>query len=526
MDMTSTQETKTLLDFFPMEKPREKQAKSLRFIEEAVRRGFKHIVLEAPTGFGKSGVGVAACSWQHGYYLVTQKLLQDQLAQDFVHPPHDVAILKNAAEYPCPAFKNCAMGKASKKCREKSCAYEAARELFKASPRAVTNYPFFLTAKSFGKMEERPLAVLDETHGLERQIIRFVDLTISEDTLERWECGLTKVPQLQGISDYVRWVKEKYVPEVQAHYQMLCQLFEGEGSSDKEAKRIFEVETHLNQVKRAISEIQADPRGWVYWQELDTKQKLLSIARPIHAAPFAESVIFDVTDIHVHMSAFPGEKNVYCRSLGLDPDQVAWASFGSTFPIDNRPNVMCSLGSMSMRNVDANLPVALRFIERVLDKHGDEKGLIHTHSYKLGQALVKHFQSTKYWPRFIFPAAGEERDEAYARHKTGNEPTVLVSPSMTEGFDFPDDSARFQVICKCPYPSLGDLQVRAKKDDDPLWYKLETIKTIVQAAGRICRSEEDYGVTYMLDSDIDRLFNDCGAYLPGWFSNAMVWPQK
>lgn len=864
-----------------MDKPREKQEKALRFIEEAVRRGFKHIVLEAPTGFGKSAVGVAACSWKEGYYLVAQKLLQDQLAESFTQPPHNVAILKNASEYECSAAKNCALGKATKKCKSKICEYDMARELFKASPRAVTNYPFFLTAMAFGKMDKRPLAVYDECfpgsvqvktvngwqsirsiheavetgtdvvvmshnhgrlvprkvtksyvrdpkplvkihvyggtvivtpdhrflttsgwkaaknltskdsiigvrqgkglphnlsddqlqivigsylgdghlektknawrlkvthgeaqrqyaqwksdmfltsledipengyaqtpavylqsltfnlqhrvqsgakfgipkwmldkgdaralavwfmddgclsmrdtrivgaciatnsfskssvdrliqwmlkkfgivgsrsksrvghvislsrdsahtlvdlirpychpsmarkvaneifrpykwtpgfgldsipvysvkpvkiserlydlsvdadhnfvvrcgsghsrnsqsftglvahncHGLERQIIRFVDLTITEDTLERWACELRKVPQLQSIEDYVRWVKEKYLPELQAHHQMLCQLAggEGQGIDDEDAKKIFEVENHLNQVRRAINEIQNNPRGWVYWQEIDKNGKLVSIARPIHAAPFAKSVIFDSTDIHIHMSAFPGEKNVYCRSLGLNPDQVAWASFGSTFPVNNRPNVMCSLGSMSMRNVDATLPAVLKFIERVLDKHANEKGLIHTHSYKLGQAIAKHFQSTDYWPRFLFPGSGDERDAAYTKHKTGAEPTVLISPSMTEGFDFPGDTARFQIICKCPYPSLGDLQVKAKKDDDPLWYKLETIKTIVQAAGRICRFEEDYGVTYLLDSDIDRLFNDCGQYLPGWFSKAMVWPRK
>lgn len=94
---------------------------------------------------------------------------------------------------------------------------------------------------------------------------------------------------------------------------------------------------------------------------------------------------------------------------------------------------------------------------------------------------------------------------------------------MTEGYDFKDDQARWQIIAKIPYPYLGDRQVEAKKNMDPAWYDLQTIMSIVQASGRVCRSKEDHGVTYVLDSDFKSLWDKRKEMFPPWFRKAVVW---
>ena len=72
---------------------------------------------------------------------------------------------------------------------------------------------------------------------------------------------------------------------------------------------------------------------------------------------------------------------------------------------------------------------------------------------------------------------------------------------MTEGLDLVGDLARWQVICKLPYPYLGDPQVAARRAEEPGWYEWRTCFTLVQAYGRAVRSEEDHAVTYLLDAD-------------------------
>ena len=92
---------------------------------------------------------------------------------------------------------------------------------------------------------------------------------------------------------------------------------------------------------------------------------------------------------------------------------------------------------------------------------------------------------------------------------------------MTEGVDLSDEASRFQVICKVPYPYLGDKLVKKRMHRWKWWYPMKTAKTIVQAVGRSVRSEEDYAITYILDSDWDRFFSRSKRYFPQGFKDCL-----
>ena len=57
----------------------------------------------------------------------------------------------------------------------------------------------------------------------------------------------------------------------------------------------------------------------------------------------------------------------------------------------------------------------------------------------------------------------ENREKILEKHKKSKTATVLLSPSMTEGVDLHGDLSRFQVVCKIPYPYLGDKLIRKNK---------------------------------------------------------------
>lgn len=533
------------LEFFPKAQPREKQTKALDFVMRAVERGYKHIIVEAPTGIGKTAIGVALCRWascgvpqdfpgaRGGYYLVTQKLLQDQLETDFADGPFAVSSLKSASEYECPHAKNCAIGASKKKhpCPSRNptsgtCAYKLARQAFISNDISVTNYPFFITERTYsGNLPTRRLLLLDECHNLERQILRSVDITVSEENLETWAREVKSVPKLPKLAEFVQWLKERYLPDIEATLSAMVMMADDNALPDKLVKEIFPLQNQVTKTTQAIELIERDPTQWVYWQDKDRDNHLISTARPLNAAPFSGS-LFNAGSLVVHMSAFPGSKDIYCRSIGLDPEKVARVGLSSTFDIKNRQVVLALVGSMSMRNVDKTLPSFLRVAEKILTRHHDEKGIIHSNSYKLGEAIFNYFSSTTHSQRLLFPRSADEREELVKQHAESTEPTVLISPSVTEGFDFKDDIARWQIISKCPYPSLSDAQVAKKRELDPEWYALETIKTIVQAAGRICRSDTDYGTTYILDEDFRRLWYEYQDHFPKWFAKAFVWVNK
>jgi ATP-dependent DNA helicase DinG len=72
------------IENFPFPTLREKQSYVLKEIDAAFASGYNHIIVEAPTGFGKSPVAIAtALTLGSSYILTSTKNLQTQYARDF-----------------------------------------------------------------------------------------------------------------------------------------------------------------------------------------------------------------------------------------------------------------------------------------------------------------------------------------------------------------------------------------------------------------------------------------------------------
>lgn len=95
---------------------------------------------------------------------------------------------------------------------------------------------------------------------------------------------------------------------------------------------------------------------------------------------------------------------------------------------------------------------------------------------------------------------------------------VLVGPSLVEGISLNDDLCRFQIVLKVAYPSLGDKFVLKKKDMDNAWYLNTTLISLLQGVGRGVRSKDDWCHTYILDGCFTSLYYSCIYNIPIEFS--------
>jgi Rad3-related DNA helicase len=93
--------TRTTLDFtknFPFPTQRDRQAFVLNEIDAAFASGYKYILLEAPTGFGKSPVALAvALTLGSSYICTSTKDLQTQYSRDFPF----LKVAKGKNNFPC-----------------------------------------------------------------------------------------------------------------------------------------------------------------------------------------------------------------------------------------------------------------------------------------------------------------------------------------------------------------------------------------------------------------------------------------
>ena len=536
-----------LKEYFPLPAIREKQDKAIDFIQRAIDAGYRDIVIAAPTGAGKAGLGSTVCNWaaqpnldipgeKGGYYLVTQKLLQNQMdgeASKYLSGLNRLVSIKTASEYRCPRYGNCAVGRSKGKkphgiCEPEECTYSRQKAAFCAADIAVTNYPYFFTERTYSKqLPSRKVLVCDECHTLEMQIIKFVDIVVAEALIPEYAPTLMDTDgfpkDIKNVETFIPWVAETYLPAVKEQRQITMLLAEDGG--EKEQALASKLEQYVQKLELALEEYKKEG-SWVFWRNEDKNEMLEYIVRPTNAAPFFKNLVADAASVRIYMSAYPGIKSVFCRSLGLAEDDVAWCSLSSSFPVENRKFVAAPLGSMSKRNVEDSLPSFFKVLKKIMDKHAGERGIIHCHSYVLGDRIAEFISQTEHAHRLIYPRKGEDRDEAFQQHSNFDEPSIIMSPSMTEGFDFADDLARWQVIAKVPYPSLGDAQVVAKMEEDQEWYNQQVASTILQAAGRVCRSDTDYGVTYCFDADLYQFWNKSKYLFPKWFQKSFIWKIK
>jgi Rad3-related DNA helicase len=101
---------------------------------------------------------------------------------------------------------------------------------------------------------------------------------------------------------------------------------------------------------------------------------------------------------------------------------------------------------------------------------------------------------------------------------------VLFAPSVDRGYDFKGDEARVVVVAKLPWANVKDPVVSSRlhgSNSDQEWYTIQMLRGLVQMTGRGVRSDDDWAVTYILDSGFLDLGGRVRELLPVWWLEAL-----
>ena len=99
---------------------------------------------------------------------------------------------------------------------------------------------------------------------------------------------------------------------------------------------------------------------------------------------------------------------------------------------------------------------------------------------------------------------------------------VLVSPTVTTGWDFPMDESghgkpQYGIIGKIPYPDTKNLVLQARHEDDKEWSAYLAMETLVQEAGRLSRTMKDKAEIFVLDDSWIWWWPSFRRFAPKWF---------
>lgn len=222
----------------------------------------------------------------------------------------------------------------------------------------------------------------------------------------------------------------------------------------------------------------------------------------------------------VMLSATVGDHNAFDDNIGtkymLQKSSIMY-QMPSTFNFDNSPIYYIPGNKMSLECIDVSMEKNAKIINAILksNKHINEKGIIHTGSYKNAQTLIKFLDDDVKQRIYTYTEAKEKNLilEEYSNSLNG----VLIGPTLTEGIDLPEDGCRFIIILKIPYPYLGDELVRAKSALFPRWYNSQTSNNVIQGIGRGNRTPTDWCTTYILDGCFTNLYESTRNQYPTEF---------
>jgi Rad3-related DNA helicase len=254
--------------------------------------------------------------------------------------------------------------------------------------------------------------------------------------------------------------------------------------------------------------------------------------KELYAKRTFHNIIKPMANRFLFMSSTILNKDGFCRDLGIDPAEAAFLSLDSEFEVSHRRVIYKPAAKMSY-GWDSSEPKRVagrgrmsKSIQNILELHKDVSGIIHTGSFKLSKWVLDELESnTSHMILNHNPVPGEiiKRDDVIAEYieNAKDRPTILVSPSITEGLDLKHDLGRFAIFAKVPYPNLGDAWVKRRMEISSQWYQRQTLKEMIQGSGRICRDHSDWGFTYILDESFGFLYNKTRhSMIPHWWEEA------
>jgi Rad3-related DNA helicase len=536
-------------------KPRKEQKEALNFIESEYQKNKlnKFFLLNLPVGSGKSHLALMIADWYKKNVnrmakvdiITNSKILQDQYSGTY----ESISDLKGKENYECESYAcSCAQGAEFNRLNKttcESCPYNSSRESFISGGISLTNFYLYILYAIYNPklLESRDARVLivDEAHEFDDVMSDFVSIKITEAIVKKFKFAgeydiIKKLKLISSISQYVdflRFLSGEIVTTVESmeggmkseprnaredkRDLKISKVLKTKNTDVKIMQLINDLKQYQTKIEIFLKEYKDNPNNWVleagYNEKL--KQKELSL-EPIWAYDYLDKYVFSNYDMVVLMSGTILDKNLFCQLNGLDVSKAVYYSIGSPFPLKNRPIYYMPVGKMSYKSKDETFKRYIPYIQKLLDKYKNKKGIIHTNSFE----LAKWIQNSIKDPRLIFHDS-TNKDEMLKYHKESDKPTVIVSPSMDTGVSFDNDDARFQIIAKVPYPSLASQKNKLRQSNNPDWYSWKTVSGIIQMTGRPVRSNLDYADTIIIDGGFGDVIKHSSQFLPDWIQEAI-----
>ena len=520
-----------LKDFPEGYTPNASQVKLLKNIDQAFQDGYKFVVCNAPTGSGKSFISKTLANVseepsqdfkdlitsytafkidQTGTYtheedcedqnsagafaLTITKALQDQYESLF----KGTTILKGKSNYISTIdseidveMESLIMPKniLEDHRRRHKCPYHNDRRDALTNKFAALNYNMFFSLPNHVK--KRQYLICDEAAELEDQLVKEFSCTVDFEMLSKMDI-LVRPFYTKNSTNVIKWINTLLL-DLSDKIEELRDTINNGNTNNK--KFLIETRRRVVGLRNLHSKLTLITETWNESEYLFETSKDGITFMPLKVNKLSNH-LFKYADKVILMSATIIDPSNFCKSLGIDKFKYVEAE--SSFNAKDSPIHCNTKVKLNYHNLARNLPKVIDQIKQICEAHSQHKGIIHTHNNNITNQLAAALKES----RFLIREPGVRNELLLEQHAESQDPTVLISPSMSHGVDLKDDLARFQIIVKAPFLPIRDTRIEKLMKNNYDWYVNKMLCALIQSCGRGVRSKKDHCITYILDGAI------------------------
>ena len=522
--------------------------------------GKSSFILEAPTGVGKSIIGIIVSEsirryiggTPFTYFLTSSKMLQDQMERDASHFDLKFAVLKGQGNYECKVNgkpftqRDCSDYSIPKALEvmncSSTCGYIQARLKSMKYDAAIMSYAYWLSSMNFVYEKSgdyapfgiRPVTIFDECHMLSEIVQGMFQQQISSEIGKRFTLVHDLLLQCNIKEDVIMWslsqiemlkhqiealLNEKL--SIASMFELLrefcdkigtyCKVLVGVCNKylPKDPKEWIVPQRKLDNLTEQLHKWWLNIRYFIkenednqeYIVKTYSKDKLGNVTmtlRTLKEQSLIQKHVHKYCQFSIFMSATVGDADVFAENNGIENYECMYIE--SQFDYSHSPIYQVNPPiSLAMKYKSQNMDELMYRMVDICEKHSQERGLIHTGNFEIARKLKEFIWEHSNVPRrFLFYNDAFQKAESIKKLQRLKD-GILVGPSLTEGLDLKDDYCRFMILAKVPYPTLDEFNSKKMKLM-PDWYGWKTTTSIIQALGRGIRHKTDWCVTYLMDS--------------------------
>lgn len=528
--------------------------------------GIKYLILNAPTGTGKSIIGAVVAEVVHSIkspnqvanasFLVTPTIaLQNQYVETFKSDnsahDHRVVMIMGASNYSCSALSTqeepqtadgCAIRVFQKSGMEQiltedcsHCAFQLSRQKRDKARHLILNTSYYFTDRLAAEiLAPRTVCVFDEAHLLndlytDHCAINFTEkglLATAEEVTAMLTLGNSEIfKHLKFIGKQLANEKitdNNYIEMITllaSVYTTIAENAEQEAERNiRNRERYLKInkmtKKYFGRAGKILDLLEHEYPHVFEYKKKDVKSFQSDhevTIKPIFIGKMFEKLVN--AEHNLLMSATISEQYAK-RTLQLDPsDKVCHIRLPPQFPIENKKVVFfkpMSLNYNSMKDPESVKKLCVNAFQ-IVKHHSDkgERGIILAPSFAIVESIAGTLRGALDPKEVkVFEHVRGEKlidwIEAFKAYDKG--PAVFLTPSGFEGLDLPQDLSRYQILVKTPWGALGDKRIKLIADVYPDIYAHNALAKLTQGAGRSVRSIDDYATTYILDQAAQRLW--------------------